>query len=112
VVAPRGTRRVLRLTQEFRERQPDRAMIVRIKLPKVAMSMGYLESVNYVTTLGDRTVRFKHTFAKGSRPLLAASGRKNQLLIVGGRFHVTERGIVDLGPSGREIDDRGYRSRR
>lgn len=48
---------------------------------------------------------YKHKFAKGSRALLCAGPGPNQLYLIGGRFHVTERGIVDLTPSGKEIAD-------
>jgi hypothetical protein len=48
---------------------------------------------------------YKHKFARGSRPLLCAGPKAGQLYLIGGRFHVTDRGIVDLTPSGKEIPD-------
>lgn len=112
VRAPPGARKSYELYKRFRERAPERAKVVRIALPETAFVLGHVESINYVSTLGSRAVRFKHTFAPGSRPLLAAGSRRNQLILVGGRYRVTERGIVDLTGSGREIEDGGYRKRK
>lgn len=93
------------LYKKFREVEPQRATRVTINLPKSAMVMGYLEFVGYSTTHNGKAAMYKHKFAKGSRPLLCAGPRKNQLILVGGRYHVTERGIVDLTPGGIEIED-------
>lgn len=93
------------LYRKFREAEPGRVRKVRYDPPKSAMVMGYLEAVLYSTTHNGRAAMYKHTFAKGSRPLLCAGPGKNQLILVGGRYHVTERGIVDLTPRGKEIED-------
>jgi hypothetical protein len=93
------------LYRKFREAEPGRIRRVAYDPPKTAFSMGYCEAILYTTTHNGKAVMYKHTFAKGSRPLLCAGPKKNQLLLVGGRFRVTERGIVDLTPRGREIED-------
>lgn len=98
-------RRTQKLFEDFREAPAKRAKSVEIKLPKAVMVMGYLEAVEYGTTMGGKAKRFRHKFARGSRPMLCAAPGKNQLFIIGGRYHVTERGIVDLTPKGREIED-------
>lgn len=94
-----------KLYEKFREKKATRARAVSITLPKSVMVMGYLEFVGYSTTHGGQAAMYKHKFAKGSRPLLCAGPGRNQLILVGGRYHVTERGIVDLTPKGREIED-------
>jgi hypothetical protein len=91
--------------RKFREAEPGRIRKITYDPPKTAFSMGYCEAILYSTTHGGQARMYKHTFAKGSRPILAAGPKKNQLLLIGGRFHVTERGIVDLTPKGREIED-------
>ena len=95
--------RASRLYKRFREADPKRTRAVRIKLPKALMVMGTLEAVLYTTSHAGQVRMYKHVFSKGSRPVLAAAPGKRQLFIVGGRFHVTERGIVDLTPAGKEI---------
>ncbi len=100
-----SVKKAAKLYKGFREREPRVARSVSIKLPRAVMVMGFVEFVGYRTTHGSRAVRYKHTFAAGSRPLLCAGPARNQLFIIGGRYHVTERGIVDLTPRGREIED-------
>lgn len=104
--------RAARLYKKFREQAPRRALRVQVRIPKAVTVMGYLRAVEYDTThLDDEGKRlvgqgYRHTFAPGSRPLLCAvPGKPGQLFVIGGRFHITERGIVDLDPKGKEIED-------
>jgi len=99
------TKKAINTYAKFREERPQRAKAVHIKLPKTVWVMGHLGAVEYFTTINGNATKFRHKFARGSRPLLCAGTGRNQLLLVGGRFHVTDRGIVDLTPKGREIDD-------
>lgn len=108
----RDLERAKKLYREFREETPRRAKVVHIKLPKVVMVMGHVRAIEYDTTHAGKTHLYKHTFAPGSRPMLVAGKGRNQLYLVNGRFHVTERGIVDLDPAGREIEDGRLRRRR
>lgn len=103
----REQREVVKLFRRFRERDPTRAKNVSIELPDAVMVMGPLEFVGYRTTHGKKAVLYTHEFAPGSRPLLCAGPKNGQLYLIGGRFRVTDRGIVDLDARGREIDDGG-----
>lgn len=100
---------VAKLYEDFRERRPRRARKISRKLITPSggalMIMGYCDGITYRTSHGSKTVRYKHSFAAGSRALLCTDGKR--LFLVGGRFHVTERGIVDLSPRGNEIEDGG-----
>jgi hypothetical protein len=100
-----SVKRAAKLYEDFRERPARRARSVRLKLPRAVMVMGYCDVIQYRTTHGGKSVRYKHTFAPGSKPLLCAGPGRNQLFLIGGRYHVTERGIVDLTPRGRELED-------
>ncbi len=100
-----SVRKAKALYEKFREAPAKKARVVKVTLPKSVAVMGYLEFVGYSTTHGGQAAMYKHKFAKGSRPLLCAGPGKNQLYLIGGRFHVTERGIVDLTPRGKEIED-------
>jgi hypothetical protein len=88
--------------RRFHERAPGRSRHVKLPQSRAVAMIGTLDAVPYTAIVNGRAVRFKHTFAKGSRPMLATDGR--HLYILGGRFRVTERGIVDLSPRGRERD--------
>jgi hypothetical protein len=61
-----------------------------------------VQFLGYSTTHAGKVTNYVHGFVAGSRPRLYSSGRKNELFIFGGRFRMTARGIVDLGPGGAE----------
>jgi hypothetical protein len=98
-------KRATKLYEDFRETKVKRTRGIRIRYPKAVAIMGYCEAILYSTTHNGVAKLYKHKFAKGSRALLCAGPGKSQLYLIGGRFHVTDRGIVDLTPSGREIPD-------
>jgi hypothetical protein len=97
--------RAAKLFRGFRLRAPRKATIVYVDLPEAAILMGKVRAIEYEMPRGRRSVLYRHEFAKGSRPDLGAGPDRCQLVIVGGNYRVTHRGIVDLTPGGREIDD-------
>jgi hypothetical protein len=99
-VSDRGARR---LYGQFREERPGRTKRVPFKVPKAVAVIGHVEFIGYATTHRGKTHLYLHEFAEGSRPMMAAGPKRNQLLLVGGRYHFTARGIVDLDSSGREV---------
>lgn len=102
----RGTfKNALGLYRKFREAEPQRVRRVTIEIPEALMTMGRVSAIEYETTHGGKTQAYRHDFVPGSRPTIAASGKRNGLFLLGGRYHVTERGIVDLDPRGREVED-------
>lgn len=105
VFQSREFRGAFRLAKEFREKTPTRVRRVSINVPKTLMVMGHVEFIGYRTTHGNELVLYKHDFAPGSRPQLAAGPKRNQLFLIGGRYRVTDRGIVDLDARAREIDE-------
>ena len=101
-MSARSLARVARLFRGFRLRSPRSATSVHVVLPEAAIVMGTVRAIEYEMPHGRRGVLYRHEFAKGSRPELAAGPDPCQLVLVGGHYKVTERGIVDLHPSGRE----------
>lgn len=97
-------KKALALYKDFREENPKRGRRIEFETPRVVMVMGFVRAIDYDTTRGKKTELYRHEFAVGSRPLLTASAETGLLYIVEGRYHVTERGIVDLDGQGREID--------
>ena len=98
--------RAAKLYESFRERAPTR--IKRIGIagpPRIAVDIGHVEYIGYRTTHGRKLTLYQHDFAPGSRPLLCVSPDGRQLLLLGGRYQFTDRGIVDRDISGREIDN-------
>lgn len=98
-------RGAFKLAEEFREKTPTRVKRISYRVPSALMIMGHIEFIGYRTTHGGELVLYKHEFSPGSRPHLAAGSKRNQLFIVGGRYRVTDRGIVDLDARGRELDN-------
>jgi hypothetical protein len=103
---PPNIRKGLRQYRDFRETDPLRAKVVRLKFPQAAFVMGQVDELYYRTTIGGKARRYRHKFNPGSLPTLAG-GTDGKLYLVGGRYHVTERGIVDLDAQGNELDDAG-----
>lgn len=100
----KDVKKALKLYSEFREAAPKRGAILTIDWPKSLWTMGAIRFIGYDTTRRGRTELYKHDFAEGSRPILCAD-KNGQLYIVEGRYHVTDRGIVDIDGRGKEIDD-------
>ena len=92
-----------KLYEEFREQKADRGRVLQIDWPRSLMTMGYVHDIGYDTVRNGDAEKYRHHFAPGSRPYLCAD-KKGRLFIVEGRYHVTERGIVDLGPNGKELE--------
>jgi hypothetical protein len=91
------------LYREFREEPPTRARRVNFKIPRAVAVMGKVEFMGYMTTHAGKTHLYVHQFAPGSRPTFAAGKGRNQAFLIGGRYRVTDRGIVDFAPGGREV---------
>ena len=80
----------------FMLRAPDRSRTLNIPaLPKVALAIGELSAIEYVSTRGGERVNYRHVFKKGSRPLLASSHDGKQLILLGGAYRFSNRGIID-----------------
>lgn len=94
--------RVAKLFRGFRLRAPREAREISHELPAVVMRMGRVHAIEYVMPRGSRSVLYRHEFAPGSGPDLNSGPGPCELVLTGGRYHVTHRGIVDLTPGGRE----------
>lgn len=91
------------LYTRFREATPRVGRRIAFIPPKALAVLGTIVEIRYDTTRGQKTEKYQHKFHEGSRPLMCADG-KGRLFIVEGRYHVTERGIVDLDSKGRELE--------
>jgi hypothetical protein len=93
------------LYESFREKKPKRIGNIKFDLPKAVAIIGHVDLIGYRTTHGKKVVYYKHDFAEGSRPLFCVSADGRQLLLLGGRFKFTDRGIVDRDAKGKEIEN-------
>ena len=76
----------------------------RIKVPaqpRVAVAIGDVDGILYTTVRDGRVEKYIHKFAARDKPLFCVSPDGKQLLMVGGRYNFTERGIVDESDKSR-----------
>jgi hypothetical protein len=68
------------------------------RVPSVGLVVGTCDGVLYTTRTtrsGGKVEKYIHKFAQADKPLLVVSPDGRQLMLIGGRFRFTERGIVD-----------------
>jgi hypothetical protein len=99
----RAIRAAVKLYRSFRESDPKRIKVVSFDVPEAVMVIGHVEEICYTTTHDGKSVAYRHPFQPGSRPLLCASSDGAQLLLLGGRYKFTDRGIVDRDSRGRLV---------
>ncbi len=104
----RDMRAAVKLYEDFREKKPRKIKKIPFAIPRVAVDIGYVEFIGYRTTHGRKLTLYKHDFAAGSRPLMCVSPDGRQLLLLGGRYRFTQRGIVDRDAKGREIENAAH----
>lgn len=76
--------------------EPSGVSVKEIKVPDVALRVGKVSGIMYITESENGELQeWVHRFAKGSRPHLATSHDGKILIVLGGAFQFTERGIVD-----------------
>jgi hypothetical protein len=64
-------------------------------LPKSVAIIGDVTAICYRTVRDDREEDYIHEFSEKAAPMLGVSPDGKQLLLIGGNFTFTERGIVD-----------------
>lgn len=62
---------------------------------RMSWKLGQLEEVLYSTERDGKHERYLHPFKKSARPMLAVDAETAQLVLIGGNYRVTERGITD-----------------
>lgn len=96
---PRPSSRTVRQGADLRERftghETETARRVQFNVPKVVIEIGPLDFVGYTTIRDGVVEHYIHKFAKRDKPILAVSANGKQILLIGGRYTFTERGIVD-----------------
>lgn len=84
-----------KLRRDFTGHDATRVTRRKIKAPRVGLTVGPVLGIMYATTRDGKREKYLHRFKKNSRPLLAASHDGKTLVLVGGRYQFTDRGIVD-----------------
>jgi hypothetical protein len=83
------------LFERFTGHPVSQAQRVALTIPAAGIVVGSCDGVLYTTTRDGQVERYIHRFRKADAPTLVASSDGRQLLLVGGRYRMTELGIVD-----------------
>jgi len=73
-------------------------------MPDAVIQIGEVAGIMYDTVRDGVAEKYIHKFHKNSRPLFCVSPDGKTLLMIGGSFNFTERGIVDTDSKGRAIE--------
>lgn len=96
--------RSVRTGLKFGKRWLTRKGAANILVPNELVVVGHVNAIEYDTVRDGRTVKARHVFAPGSRPVFMVGDEPGQLFLVGTRYTFTDRGIVDQDGEGRSID--------
>lgn len=89
-------REAARLYEDFSGHDAEEiATIDKPEFPDVVLVIGTLDFVGYTATRDGVDEKYIHEFKDTCRPLLCASPDGKQLVLLGGEYTFTERGIVD-----------------
>jgi hypothetical protein len=91
----RDYRKAVRLYSDFHGENPRHEEDWTVVVPGTALEVGKVTGILYKTRVDGRQQEFMHEFTGNSRPTLAASSDGRQLLLLGGDYKFTDRGIVD-----------------
>jgi hypothetical protein len=102
----RGTvaRKMLRIGIRYGKRWITARGAANILIPHSLAVIGHVNAIEYDCTRNGKTVKARHVFAPGSRPVFAVGSGRGELFLVGTRYRFTDRGIVDFDDAGRAID--------
>ncbi len=73
-------------------------VVGKVRMPKpitVGVAIGKIAGIMYDTVRDGVAEKYIHKFAKKDAPMLVVSPDGKQIMLVGGRYTFTERGIVD-----------------
>lgn len=95
-------RKAASLYERFTGHEPEEIGRLKIPdLPAVVAIIGECDGVLYTTVRDGKTEHYIHEFADSDKPMLAVSPDGRQLILIGGRYKFTERGIVDTSDKSR-----------
>lgn len=96
VRAPEAVGRAVNIYERFTGHDAEQLTEVNVRaLPKVAAAIGMVTAICYSTRRDGKLEQYMHEFAKVDQPVFAVSPDGKQLLMIGGNYDFTERGIVD-----------------
>ena len=95
---PRGARgynKAVKLYRDFHGEHPRFVDEYDLPAPDVGVYVGPCDGILYTAKIDGKTERLVHEFTGKSRPIFAVSADGRDILLLGGDFQFTERGLVD-----------------
>lgn len=90
------------LYERFSGHEADEGARIKIApMPKVGVCIGEVDGILYTTIRDGVVEKYIHKFHVKDRPLFVVSPDGRQLMMVGGNYDFTERGIVDKSDKSR-----------
>lgn len=83
------------LYENFTGHEAEELGYIDFSIPDVAVVIGEVEGIIYNTVRDGVHERYIHKFKAKSRPMFAVTPDGTQLVLLGGNYDFTERGIVD-----------------
>jgi hypothetical protein len=87
--------KAIRLYENFHDQGADFIDKKNLTIPNVVIKVGTCDGILYTTTQRGKKIKYIHHFRRQSKPILAASADGKTLLLIGGSYGFTPRGIVD-----------------
>lgn len=84
-----------KLYSEFTGHDADTYRKIHVPSPKAALHVGDCDGILYTTVRDGVKEHYIHKFKQTARPAFAVSDDGRQILLIGGNFTFTERGIED-----------------
>lgn len=73
----------------------ERIYVDKPEIPDVLLCVGEIDFIGYTTVRDGVIERYKHDFKKKARPLFCVTPDGQQIVLLGGAYDFTERGIID-----------------
>lgn len=94
-MADRHVQQAIQLFTDFTGIQGEVVDSIEIPSDDTLVVVGECEAIAYNATRDGETHSYQHEFAKGARPVLAASHDGKRLYLLAGAYEFTSRGIED-----------------
>lgn len=77
----------------------ERVVVDKPEFPDTLLAIGDIDGILYTTVRDGRVEKYIHKFKQNCRPLFCVSHDGKQIILLGGSYDFTERGIVDRSKS-------------
>lgn len=99
-----SVKKVLGIGIRYGQRWLTRKARLNIDIPEQLTLIGRVTAIEYDAIYDKKYTPARHAFAPCARPWLAVGDGRGQVFLIGSHYRFTDRGFLDLDPSGRAIE--------